>query len=128
MAGDKINYSVLKELTGEKNLQEWKTMLGLFLSLYDLKKYITDDVPPTDDNRKERIKVLLSIRSRFLLRFTNVWVNGGSDPGQRNPKIIHQDILEDNPYRFEAQHRSSLTSRLAGSTPYHLKLAFIPTL
>lgn len=93
MAGDNISYPMLKELKGEKNLQEWKTLLELYLSLYDLDKYITDDVPPIDDNRKERIKVLLLIRSSLSFKVHERLTNGGSDPGQRNPKTLYQDIL-----------------------------------
>lgn len=83
----------LKELKGEKNLQEWKKLLLLHLSYHDLEKYILEAVVATPANKKDRIKVLLFIQSSLSTDVQERLMNGGSKADEMDPKVLYEDIL-----------------------------------
>jgi hypothetical protein len=93
MAGDDMDLPKLKELKGEKNLQEWKRLLMLHLNYHDLDKYILEDVLATPANKRDRVKVLLFIQSSLSADVLERLTNGGSSAEEMNPKILYEDIL-----------------------------------
>jgi hypothetical protein len=93
MAGDEMDLPKLKELKGEKNLQEWKKLLLLHLSYHDLDQYILEDIAATPANKKDRIKVLLFIQSSLSADVQERLTNGGSKAEEMDPKVLYDDIL-----------------------------------